>query len=70
METEHEILFGDCCRKLCKTDKMDEYEFEEYTAEHCEDCPIGELEKYHERKLEEFKGDLFVKILKLINTDL
>ena len=51
--TEKEEILTKCCRKFCKTDKMDDDEFERYTGTVCNDCPIYELEDYHERELEE-----------------
>ena len=51
--TELEEIFTRCCRKLCKTDTMNEIEFDDYTNENCEDCPIGDLSQYYEKIIEE-----------------
>ena len=62
MENEHEELWTACCRKLCKTDKMSETEFDDFTEEHCEDCPIGDLEEYYMRQCMAYRDEIIKKI--------
>lgn len=57
--TELEEIRTRCCRKLCKTEQMNEQEFEDYTSENCEDCPIGDLQQYYEKQIEELKKPFF-----------
>ena len=52
-EPNKEILLTKCCRKLCKTEEMNDDEYEKHTEEHCKDCPIFDLVKYYEMELEE-----------------
>ena len=59
---ELENLKTTCCRKLCKTEQMDDKEFDEYTAEHCEECPIYDLTGFYQKTLEEQKNAALKKI--------
>ena len=46
-------LYAACCHHFCMTDQMTAEEFDDYTSEHCEDCPLGDLAQYYEEKLED-----------------
>ena len=58
---KHEEIRINCCRKLCKTENMTEDEFDDYTAEHCEDCPIGDLEDYWLQQIKEAVNNILKK---------
>ena len=44
-------LYAACCHHFCKTDKMTAEGFDDYSSEHCEDCPLGDLTQYYEDKI-------------------
>lgn len=51
--TELEKILTKCCRRFCKTDQMNDDEFERHTSTACNDCPIYDLQEYYEKKARE-----------------
>ena len=66
--TDIEEIYSRCCRKLCKTDKMNDEEFDDYTSANCEDCPIGDFEQYFNMKMEAYRMKVLSEVAKALNS--
>lgn len=62
-----EKIMTKCCRRFCKTDQMNDEEFDNHGATVCTDCPLYDLRDYYENRFSEI-NDRIADIEGIIKT--